>query len=260
MRDRANFFIIGVQKGGTTALADYLREHPGIQLSRVKEVHHFDDETHVDWAAPTHERLHTHFDWTVRNVVRGEATPIYLYWPSALPRLQRYNPLAKLIVALRHPAFRAFSHWQMERERGEDAASFEWAISEQGRARVQDAAGGVHRIYSYVERGFYAPQLRRLLELFPREQVHFFRTDRLWNDTAVTLAAVEKFLGLAPHFGASVQRRYVTPLKSDKSVTLPRDAKAQLTELFGDDIRRTSDMTSIDLLDWLDPDYLEPMR
>ncbi|MCA0448534.1 MAG: sulfotransferase, partial [Proteobacteria bacterium] len=40
---RVDFFIAGVQKGGTTALDHYLRDHPAIQMASVKEVHAFDD-------------------------------------------------------------------------------------------------------------------------------------------------------------------------------------------------------------------------
>ncbi|MCA8901940.1 MAG: sulfotransferase [Hyphomonas sp.] len=206
---RLDFFIVGVQKGGTTALATYLRRHPELQLSRTKEVHHFDDEQTVDWQSPDHARLHDQFDWTTENVLRGEATPIYLYWPQSLERLQRYNPDARLIVMLRHPAFRAFSHWRMEYKRQWDDLPFEEAISTEGRRRVETAPGGVHRVYSYVERGFYAPQVLRLLGLFPRSQILFLRTDEMWKAPAAVLARIEEFLGVRPVLAEAVQPEYI---------------------------------------------------
>ena len=212
-----NFFIIGVQKGGTTALVDYLSGHSGLQLSREKEVHHFDDEKRIDWSAPSHDRLHAQFDWSVDCVLRGEATPLYIYWPASLPRLRSYNPAAKLIVGLRHPTFRAFSHWRMETSRGNDDMPLERAISQEGCARVSRALGGVHRVFSYVERGFYAAQIERLLKLFPRGQLHFFRTDRLWEEPCATLTAIERFLGVEPLLGPRVRRRYVVPVASTGS-------------------------------------------
>src|SRR6185503_6418815 len=114
---RVDFFVAGVQKGGTTALDAMLRRHPAIQMARlngkdVKEVHFFDDES-IDWSAPDYGKLHRHYDWS-ESRVRGEATPIYLYWPNALKRLLAYNPNVKLIILLRHPIHRAFSQWQME--------------------------------------------------------------------------------------------------------------------------------------------------
>ena len=58
--DRVAFIIAGVQKGGTTALFDYLGEAPDLSLSRVKEVHFFDDETQ-DWARPDYGAYHANF-------------------------------------------------------------------------------------------------------------------------------------------------------------------------------------------------------
>jgi hypothetical protein len=141
-----DFFIAGVQKGGTTALDHYLRAHPQIQTAAVKEVHHFDNDT-VDWRKPDHSWLESFFDWSVPAVVRGEATPIYTYWPDSLKRMHRYNADAKLIVGLRHPSFRAFSHWRMETTRGAETLAFEHAIGWQARSRVRLEPRGAHRVF-----------------------------------------------------------------------------------------------------------------
>jgi hypothetical protein len=170
-----DFFIVGVQKGGTTALDSYLRLNPSFQMADVKEVHFFDNER-LDWSDPAYLAFHEHFEWSqTSGIIRGEATPIYMYWPNAMERILRYNAASKLIVCLRHPSYRAHSHWRMETKRAAETLSFEDAISETGRRRVRNAEGGAHRVYSYVERGFYAQQIRRLLQLFPPEQLLFLR-------------------------------------------------------------------------------------
>ena len=255
-----DFFIIGVQKSGTTALVDYLRGHSGLQLSQEKEVHHFDDEERIDWSAPIHDRLHAQFDWGVDHVLRGEATPIYVYWPPSLLRLRSYNPAAKLIVGLRHPSFRAFSHWRIETSRGNDDMPFQRAVSQEGRERVSRAPGGVHHVFSYVERGFYAAQIERLLKLFPRAQLHFFRTDRLWDEPGATLTAIERFLGVENLLGPRVQRRYIVPVAPMGTNTPPAHVRSRLDETFRNDIRRTSELTELDLSDWLHANYREPMH
>ena len=84
------FIVAGVQKGGTTALFDYLGEEPALSLAREKEVHFFDDEDQ-DWAAPDYGAYHAHFA-APDGRQRGEATPIYLYWPGSLERIAAYNP------------------------------------------------------------------------------------------------------------------------------------------------------------------------
>jgi hypothetical protein len=254
--ERVQFFIAGVQKGGTTALDSFLRDHPSIQMARDKEVHHFDDDA-IDWLAPDHSRLHAAFDWEAAGAVRGEATPITIYWPNALERLHRYNPQAKLLVGLRNPAFRAFSHWRMETRRGWDNLPFPRAIGPEGRQRVQDAPGGVHRVFSYVERGFYAPQIERLLTLFPRRQVLFFKTDRLWLEPGQALDEAQDFIGVERRLAA--RRRYVVPLDSSALGPIPVEQRRMLDSLFADDIRRTAALSGLGLSDWLRPDYREPM-
>lgn len=255
-----DFFIAGVQKGGTTALDSYLRRHSAIQMARIKEVHHFDDEKNVDWATPAHDRLHTHFDWTVEGVRRGEATPIYTYWPRSLERLKTYNSGARLIIGLRHPVHRAHSHWKMEVTRGADTLSFEEAVSDAGRQRVASAPGGVHRVYSYIERGFYAAQVERVLRLFAREKVHFFRTDALWRDTAATLSQIEAFLGLPEELGQGAAPEYIVPLKPGTQGPLEHaPLRVELLTLFAQDIAATAKLTGLNLGDWLSPGYAEPM-
>jgi len=193
------FLIAGVQKGGTTALYDYLADYPDVALSRVKEVHFFDDETR-DWARPDYDDYHAGFDAPGGRPC-GEATPIYLYWPQALERICAYNPAMRLVVALRDPVERAWSHWRMEYARGAEREPFAWCIR-QGRQRLFDAElplapWGHHREFSYVERGFYAEQLVRLFGLFPREQALVIRAEDLRAEPAATLDRVRRFLGLA---------------------------------------------------------------
>ena len=125
---QVDFFIIGVQKGGTTAIDSYLRHHPSVQMASVKEIHFFDDEQ-IDWSNPDYTRLHAQFDWSNANIkVRGEASPIYSYWPQAMQRLHRYSASAKLLMGLRHPSLRAYSHWRMEMVRKLDTLPFNDAI------------------------------------------------------------------------------------------------------------------------------------
>ncbi len=253
-----DFFICGVQKGGTTALDSFLRGHPDLQMARVKETHFFDTES-FDWSAPPYDKLHDFFDPApVRR--RGEATPIYTYWPHAMERLRAYNPAAKLIVMLRHPVLRAFSHWRMETTRGDETLSFPEAIRPEAAKRADAAPGGVHRVFSYVQRGFYAPQIERIRGLFPNDQILILRTDALWIDPVATLQKIQTFLAVAPLPDAP--RRYIVPLDSAASAPLtPADASYLLT-LYADDIGRTQTLSGLDRNDWLDPNsaYVEPMR
>ena len=196
MTSRVTFLIAGVQKGGTTALFDYLGDYGDVALSADKELHFFDDESQ-DWAHPDYGAYEARFADAARRPC-GEATPIYSYWPGALERISAYNPRMKLILLLRDPVARAWSHWRMETARSVETRPFAWCIRE-GRQRLFDAdPWGHHRAFSYVERGFYAEQLERAFGLFARDQLLVLKAEDLRAEPAPVLAAVRAFLGLAP--------------------------------------------------------------
>lgn len=195
---RVDFLVAGVQKGGTTALHAFLGDVPGIGMATPKEPHFFDNEDTVDWEAPDYAAYHALFPPDAP--LWGEATPIYLYWPPALERIRAYRPDMKFVVMLRDPVARAYSHWQMEYARGAETEPFAWCIRE-GRSRVlagQQRVPGHHRVFSYVERGFYGAQLARLFAFFPREQLYIADATALKNDPTAVVAGICRFLGLPP--------------------------------------------------------------
>lgn len=236
-----DFIVVGVQKAGTTALFDYLLDDPAYSLSKVKEVHFFDDES-VNWAAPDYAPYHAQFDWE-RPAIRGEATPIYLYWPRSLQRIGAYNPKVRLIVMLRDPVQRAWSHWRMETSRGVETRPFSWCIR-QGRARLfEGEPWGAHREFSYVERGFYGEQIERLFSLFPREQVLILTAEELRQDPSKTLATLSEFLGAVP-CGAVTHRD--VHVGQEIGGTLDQADIALLREVYAVDMAQLKALTGID--------------
>jgi hypothetical protein len=85
----------------------------------------------------------------------------------------------------------------MEYARGKETEPFAWCIRA-GRARMAEGSPypGFHRVFSYVERGFYGRQLARALGLFPREQILILSSDRLQRDPDAVLADIARFLGV----------------------------------------------------------------
>lgn len=239
---RVTFVIAGVQKGGTTALFDYLTDWPDVALSDVKETHFFDDET-VDWSNPDYRAYHAHFPDPAGRPC-GEATPIYIYWPNALERMARYNPAMRVILVLRDPVSRAWSQWRMEYSRGPEREPFAWCIR-QGRMRLFEAdPWGFHREFSYVERGYYGEQVERLFGLFPEAQVLFLRSDDLRADPAATLAAVRSFLGLAPAPAPAPREVHVAQDMDYGSELTPEDV-AFLRQLYARDQQRLFELTGL---------------
>jgi hypothetical protein len=234
--------VAGVQKGGTTALFDYLAEEQALACSQVKEVHFFDDEAQA-WPTPDHDAYHANFP-PFDGRPRLEATPIYLYWPNSLERIAAYNPAMRLIVMLRDPVERAWSHWKMEFARGAEARPFAWCIRE-GRQRLFEAEPwGFHREQSYVERGFYGEQMAELFGLFPREQVLVLRADDLRADPAGTLTKTRRFLGLAP--GAAPRAREANVGREmDYGSQLTAADVAYLHGVYARDLERLADLTGV---------------
>lgn len=239
---KLDFVVAGVQKGGTTALWHFLRQHPEIGMSDSKELHFFDNES-IDWARPDYGLLHGHFAEIADRRVIGEATPIYTYWPQCLERIRQYNPEIKLIVSLRDPVARAWSHWRMETARALDDVEFSYAIRE-GRLRVTNDPSGHHRVYSYVERGFYADQVEKLYSLFPREQVKIIRQSDLLTDHRRTLSDITTFLGVG-RMPDGVEPETVFSHDDGKS---PHDDDIRfLRRLYLEDEQRVLELTGIDL-------------
>lgn len=243
---KVDFAICGAQKAGTTALDAYLRRHPEICMANAKEAHFFDSEVFFQRDEPDYSIYHSAFDRKPSHRFVGEATPIYMYWYDAPRRLWRYNPDMKLIVILRNPIERAYSDWNMERSRNSEALSFWDAIRFEPQRR-REALPYQLRRFSYVDRGFYTEQLRRLWTYFPEEQVLVLRTESLKSKPHETLQEVCDFLG-ASRFGAIEvgevhSRPYLAPL-GDRE-------KEYLRHIFEYEIRGLERLLGWDLSDWL---------
>jgi hypothetical protein len=239
---RVTFIIAGVQKGGTTALFDYLAEDPGLSLSQVKETHFFDDETQ-DWAAPDYDAYHANFG-RPDGRPRGEATPAYVYWPSCLERIAAYNSDMRLILVLRDPIERAWSHWRMEYARGAETSPFAACIRE-GRHRLfRTDPFGYHREFSYVERGYYGEQVERLLGLFRRDQLLILRSEDLRRDPITALAKARGFLGV-PNATAPQPRDVHVGREMDYGAEPTEADIAHLKGLYARDLERLADLTGI---------------
>lgn len=244
--EKVAFVIAGTQKGGTTALASYLYEHPEVCMPRIKEVHFFDTEEHFASAEVDYTRYRAYFNPTARTRLLGDATPIYMFWEPAPRRIHRYNPAMKLIMLLRNPVTRAYSHWNMERERRRDPLPFEEAIRTE-KERCSAALPLQHRLYSYIDRGMYSEQIRRIWRHFPVEQTLILRSEELQREPQAALARITDFLGVArfpPVTPRSVHARtYDVPMSAE--------ARRYLCEVFEPEVRTLERMFGWNLTDWL---------
>jgi len=204
--------ILGAQKSGTSSLHGYLVQHPGVIEPLRKEVHYFDENY-----ARGEAWYRAHFGRIGQPGLNLDSSPYYLFHPLAPQRLHALLPQARLIVLLRDPVRRAYSHYWHQRQKGREQLGFEDALAaEPGRladaeARLADGTlqrSFEHQHFSYLARGRYAEQLARWFELFPREQFLILRFEDLARDPLGTLGTTLAFLGLSPLESVSLEARH----------------------------------------------------
>lgn len=212
LRLMPDFLVIGAARSGTTSLYRYLARHPAIAAASMKEVHYFSIHhwRGIGWYKAHFPTVMTREIITWRGGVRcrtGEATPYYLFHPLAAERIAEALPNIQMMMVLRNPIERAFSHYLHEVALGIEELPLEQAIDEESRrleGEVERIAadprypGFSYQHFSYLSRGIYYDQLVRWFSLFPREQFLILESARFWADPQGSYAAVLRFLGLPP--------------------------------------------------------------
>lgn len=257
LRQRLNFMIIGVQKAGTTALDAHLREHPHLQMAEDgKELHFFDNDLRFPPGQPADYRaLHRHFARRRGRRQLGEATPSYIFLPRTLERIHQYNPQMKLIVILRNPITRAFSHWNMERVLQKESLSFLEAVrQEQARLAAADATVRDVRSFSYVSRGYYVRQLQYLWRVFPKEQTLVLRQEALKADPLDVVNRVSDFLGVGRVREVSEQKGH----RREYAAPMTLDEWRALRDIFEPEILELQALLGWDCSSWLEAPTEQP--
>jgi len=199
-----DFVVIGAQKCGTTFFYHLLSQHPLVEPAASKELHFFDKnfDLGVEW----YRRCFPAPRWEDgRRTITGEATPYYMFHPLASERMAEVIPQARLIMLLRNPVDRAYSHHQQEVRKGGETLNFEEAVeAEETRLRSEREmllenehyASFEHQRLSYLSRGIYVNQLLRWAEFFDREQMLVLKSEDFFEKPQDVLKSVLDFLEL----------------------------------------------------------------
>ncbi len=206
-----NFMILGTIKGGTTSLYSYLGQHPDVLFSTPKEPVFFEYE--YDRGLEYYQQ--TYFSALRHERAVGEARVTHLFLPFIPDRILATLPDARLIVILRDPVKRAFSHWWMRRCQGAESLSFKDAVEDnlrrlatgqrfEGEVGAQqwvagfDPVGFLSKARIYVDAGYYAEQLQNYYARFPREQIRVVFFEDLERDPEGMVRELWSFLGVDP--------------------------------------------------------------
>jgi hypothetical protein len=255
-RERGPDFVgVGVQKSGTTWLADVLSQHPGVLLRR-KEISFFVRNYHRGWGwyesffadkqgRCAGELSVNHWYSPRADMARREFYPAWnprrrlYFWrkyPSARDELAAHYPGLRVFAVFRNPTERAWSHYSMWRERrernGKRVVPFERMFADDGRwIRTQ---------------GLYAHWLGYWRERFPDFGVFLY--DDIVDDPKALARDLYRFVGVDPSFEPVLTRRVNEGRSKER---MPDSAAALLRDTYRDEVLRFQQLIGRDLGRWL---------
>ena len=193
---KPNYICIGVQKGGTSSLINYLNLHPEIYMGR-KEKHFFDRKlSHGELSDEDIKKYEESFK-TTKTIV-GEKTPSYCYLRYAIDRIYDYDKNMKLIIILREPISRAYSNFNMENRQGkfskinldDDILKF---FAKQENDKLTDKNS--NHFYSHMVRGYYDEILEYILSKFSRDNLYIGISEEINQNKLKYYNEIYEFLG-----------------------------------------------------------------
>src|SRR5690348_277983 len=284
-----NFFIVGTPKAGTTSLYHYLDEHPDIFMSPIKETNYFSyeeiksqglfyNEEHINTLAQYEQQ----FKDAKNESAIGEASVSYLYYASVPSKIKEFNPDARIIIVLRNPVDRGFSHYLMDKRLGFVNLSYEDIVWERN----------IHpksQLYyqQYIGLGQYYEQVKRYLTIFGEKQVKILLYEDIIRDIEKVvkelfmflnvncdfspdtnqqhnvytspknffiqkLYAQKKFRTVAKKiFGENIQQQLKNVFFKQDKPELDKKLKQDLIQIYKENIYKTSDLLKTDLTYWL---------
>ena len=187
-----NFFIVGTPRAGTSSLWAYLKCVPGVYMPSHKEPHYFATPVRerylgrpiLDFGAYSRVRNRAAYLKLFENakdeIAIGEASASYLSDPEAPDRIKQAVPEARIIMILRDPVERVYSHYLLNVNNGWERARFEVAA----------------RMDLYLEPSFYAKQVERYLDVFGPDHVKVLIFEEFIQEPTKSVAQILKFLGV----------------------------------------------------------------
>lgn len=187
-----NFFIVGAPRCSTTALYEFLRGTLGVFLPKIKELNYFSQSTDKKYfllAIRDKKKYLDLYKNTSDEIAIGDCSPSYLRDPLAPNLIHDVRPDAKIIMVLRNPIERAFSHYLLLFAFGMINTSFTQTI--------KDGMMGKHE-YSkrIIDSGLYSEQVKRYCDTFGRDQVQIFIFEELVKDMHAGIKKILNFLGV----------------------------------------------------------------
>jgi hypothetical protein len=217
---RPDFFIVGAPKCATTAMFEYLRQHPQIFMPQVKELHYFgSDLVRRQLPRMSEEAYLRYFDAVADELRVGEASVRYLQSACSAQEIAEFAPDARIIIMLRDPIEMMHAmHSELVFSGMEEIADFGEALAaEPERARGQrvPATTNIVDALLYRKSARFAEQVSRYMDVFGRDRVKVLIYDDLRTDMPGVYRSTLEFLGVDPGFTPTFE--VVNPAKRPRS-------------------------------------------
>ena len=180
---KPNLFIVGAPKSGTSLLWTILKEHKDIFFSSdpEKEINYFSfDELKFNSYYKSY-KVSNEKDYlslfkkgqSVKYLVDGSVS--YFAYPSIPKKLYKFNSNAKIIIIVRDPILRAFSHYNMDKRMGYASEPFSKYLENEDNQYNQF-------FHQYIENSLYYKHTSNFLEYFDENQVFVLQLEKIYDE------------------------------------------------------------------------------
>jgi hypothetical protein len=209
-----NFLVIGASSSGTTSIYHYLKQHPQVFMSPIKETHFFSFagqefamttiKGYKQRKVDSLDEYKSLFQDVSDEIAIGEVSPSYLYTPSSPERIKQSVPNAKLIAILRNPVDRAYSNYlRCVRNDQEPITDFAEALRQEP-IRIQNNWSPK---WFYKSKGFYYEQLKRYFEVFDKNQIQIYLYEDLCDSPSNLMQNLFEFLDVDSTFVPNISEK-----------------------------------------------------
>ncbi|MEO8860027.1 MAG: sulfotransferase [Ginsengibacter sp.] len=223
---KPDFFIVGAPKSGTTALNNYLSQHPDVFMAK-KELHRFGSDLKMK-IIPSEEEYLQSFQYAGEGKLIGEASVWYLFSKTAAAEIKSFSPAAKIIIMLRNPAEMLPSlHSQNLYNGNEDTKNFKKALDldvERKIGKSLPESIDFFALPSYFDSALYFEQVKRYLDIFGKANVQIILYDDFIKNTQQIFLDTLKFLNLGSD--TKIQFSVINPNKKVKLFGLHKFLKS----------------------------------
>lgn len=258
-----DFLIVGTPKSGTSAIHEYLRNHPEIFMPAHKEIHFFGSEFKIENNRYRKQLTETEYHETFKQAkdgqVLGESSVFYLYSDDAPSQIKAYNPNMKIIVSLRHPVDFLISYHQDSLYVEQEVESDFWKAL--ALEKIRREGGNVPpnnnfpKTVFYSELVEYSKYVHNYFNVFGRENVKVLIFEEFFKNPQQGYQDILKFLNLNHTNFSLPQFKKINPRRSIKNKTIdtiikrpPNFLRYFLRILFPSEKLRLSIFTKLRLL------------